>query len=721
MQTLIKITVSIIISLISAQLSAQTIINGIVTDVNKQPIKGANVYLEGTYDGTTSDDNGAFRFKTKEKGTQTLILSFLAYETETIVSDITTLKDLKVTLREDVNALDAVVLSAGTFSAGDNSKVSVLKPLDIVTTASALGDFVGALQTLPGTTTVAEDGRLFVRGGTAEETQIFIDGIRVFTPYTPTTNNAPTRGRYSPFLFDGISFSTGGYSAEYGQALSSVLLLNTINEPDQEKTDIGIMSLGGTLGNTQKWKNNSLSVNASYINLSPYVGLFPDRNDWKKPYETLSGETVLRHKTKNGLFKFYSAFDTTNFNLIQEDINLVNGLNFNLKNNNLYFNSSYKGTLNEVWSLNTGLSYTNGKTKLGIQDNKIEDREQSFHAKLKLKRRFSSRFKLNFGTEYFSTRFNENFENTFVETLDYGFNNNIAAAFIESDVFFSKKLALKVGLRAEYGVLFKETTVAPRLSLAYQTSSKSQMSFAYGDFYQNPTNEILKFNQELQAQHTTHYIFNYQYNNKGKIFRAEAYYKNYDNLVKYNTEQASFNSIYSNNGNGFAKGIDFFFRDSKSIKNIDYWFSYSFLDTKRDYQNFNTALQPSFANKHNVSMVGKYWVDKLKSQVGFSYGFASGRTYTNPNAQGLLNSKTKAYNNLSVNWAYLMSQQKILYFSINNVLGFKNINSYQYTNTPDLNGVFNRRALRPAADQFFFVGFFWTISEKGTDNQLDNL
>ncbi|MCH4565681.1 Plug domain-containing protein, partial [Halomonas sp. EGI 63088] len=170
--------------------------------------------------------------------------------------------------------LTGVVLSAGTFEAGDNSKVSVLKPLDVVTTASALGDFVGALQTLPGTSTVAEDGRLFVRGGEAEETQIFIDGIRVFTPFTPTPNNVPTRGRYSPFLFKGITFSTGGYSAEYGQALSSVLLLNSVDQPDQEKTDISIMTLGGGVGNTQMWGENSLSINASYINLGPYFSLF---------------------------------------------------------------------------------------------------------------------------------------------------------------------------------------------------------------------------------------------------------------------------------------------------------------------------------------------------------------------------------------------------------------------------------------------------------------
>ena len=63
----------------------------------------------------------------------------------------------------------------------------------------------------------------------------------------------------------------------------------------------------------------------------------------------------------------------------------------------------------------------------------------------------------------------------------------------------------------------------------------------------------------------------------------------------------------------------------------------------------------------------------------------------------------------------------ILYASINNVLGFDNVNGYQYSRTPDVNSNFNRRALLPAADQFFFLGFFWTISDNGVENQLDNL
>ncbi|WP_452229329.1 TonB-dependent receptor [Lacinutrix sp. MEBiC02404] len=706
--------------LFSCSLAAQTI-SGIVTDAKNNPIVQANVYLEGTYDGGTTNGKGEFSFKTEETGTQNLIVSFVGFETYTMLGDISYMKDLKIALREDINSLDTVILSAGTFSAGDNSKVNVLKPLDVVTTASALGDFVGALQTLPGTTTVAEDGRLFVRGGEAEETQIFIDGIKVFTPYSPTTNNTPTRGRYSPFLFDGITFSTGGYSAEYGQALSSVLLLNTTGEPDQEKTDIGIMTLGGSLGNTQKWKNNSLSVNASYINLAPYNAVFNSRNDWKKPAEFASGEAVFRQKVNNGMLKLYTAFESTNFELTQEDINASEGVHFKLKNNNLYFNGSYKGMLSDSWTLETGMSYTLANDKINIDDAAIKDTQNSFHGKVKLKHRFNNRFKLNFGAEYLATNFNEGYQDTFTPSVDYGFNNNISAAFTEADIFFSRKLALKAGLRLEHSALFDEVTLSPRVSMAYKTSAKSQVSLAYGDFYQNPNSSILKFEQDLQAQQTSHYILNYQYNGKKQLFRAEAYYKDYDQLVKYDSNFASFDSNYNNKGYGFAKGIDLFWRDSNSIKNVDYWVSYSFLDSERNYLNYSKSAQPNFANTHNLSVVGKYWIDNWRSQVGMSYSLASGRTYSNPNTTGFLDQKTKAYNSLSINWAYLISPQKILYLSVNNALGFKNVNGYQFANTPDINGNFASRSLRPATDQFFFVGFFWTISEKGTDNQLDNL
>lgn len=712
--------ITFILVLFPSLFFAQTTVSGTVIDNKGIPVEGANVYIEGSYDGSTSDENGEFSFETFETGTQTLTVSYVSFEASKLTVDVSKMKNLKIQLRDDVNSLETVTISAGSFSAGDNSKVSVLKPLDIVTTAGAIGDIVGAFQTLPGTTTVAEDGRLFVRGGDAGETQIIIDGIRVFTPYSPTANNVPTRGRYSPFLFDGITFSTGGYSAEYGQALSSVLLLNTIDEPSQEKTDIGIMSVGGSLGHTKKWNNSSLSVNASYINLAPYTAILPDRNDWKKPFETASGEAVFRQKIGDGLLKIYSAFDTSNFELTQEDINNPEGARFKLNNQNFYTNLSYSERLENDWTIFGGGSYTFGNTKVGIDEANIKDVENSAHFKLKLNKRFSNHFKLNFGAEQFVTDFNETYDDPNF-AVNLGFNNNISAAFTEADIIFSRKLALKVGVRGEYSELFKEFTVSPRISFAYKTGKKSQLSLAYGDFFQQPDNEVLKFTNDLEARHTQHYIMNYQYSANNRIFRAEIYRKQYSNLVTYNDELPDVNSIFLNNGDGYAQGLDLFWRDNETIKNVDYWVSYSYLDTERKYKNYPIVATPNFANTHNLSVVAKYWIDDWKSQVGFSYQYGSGRTYTDLNTPGFLQNKTKSYNSISLNWAYLISQQKILYVSVNNVFAFKNVNGYQYANTPNANGNFARRELLPAADQFFFVGFFWTISDDKSDNQLDNL
>lgn len=702
---------------------AQTTVSGTVTDAKNNPVEGANVYIEGTYDGASSDNKGNFSFETLEGGTQTLVVSMLSYEPHYEVGDVSYFKDLKIKLVESINSLSGVTLTAGTFEAGDNSKVSVLKPLDIVTTAGAAGDFVAALQTLPGTTTVNEDGRLFVRGGTAGETQVFIDGLRVFQPFSATANNIPTRGRFSPFLFKGITFSTGGYSAEYGQALSSVLLLNTTDVPVQEKTDISIMSVGGGVGHTEIWGDQSLSVNTSYINLAPYEALIPSTQGvrWNSPYESISGEAVFRSKGERSMFKLYTGFNQADLDIEQEDINYADLVRFQLTNNNLYFNSSYKYFFENDWSLVSGASISWDVNDIGFEENRIDTKEKASHIKVKARKNFSSRFDLSFGTEFFVSDFNETYTDMENATFTSGYDGQLWATFAESDIFLSNRFAMKLGVRGEHSTLLDDFKLSPRVSLAYKPGENGQFSLAYGDFYQRPISDVVKFDEDVQFEKASHYILNYQYVANGRTFRAEAYYKDYDGLIKYDTEMPQFNSNFENTGSGYASGLDVFWRDNKSIEYLDYWVSYSYLDTERDYQNFMERATPNFAPKHNLSVVTKYWVDKLRSQVGLTYSYGSGRPYDNPNTPEFMAEKTKPFNNLSFNWAYLIDQQKILYFSVSNILGFNNVNNYQYADTPNMDGVFDRRTITPAADSFFFVGFFWTISSDKKSNQLDNL
>lgn len=710
-----------VLFLIAFNGNAQQIISGTVLDEKGKSIAGANVFIEGSYDGASSDETGKFSFTTSEKGNKILVISFLTYETLKVSIDVANCQNKSFKLKESVNTLDAVIVTAGTFDAGDKARVSVLKPLDIVTTAGAMGDIVSALQTLPGTQTVGEDGRLFVRGGEADETQTFVDGIRVAQPYGATTANVPTRGRFSPFLFSGMSFSTGGYSAEYGEALSSVLLLNTQDEATEEKTDISLMTVGLGLANTQKWKNNSISFNTAYINLEPYQKVFPQRADWNKPYQGLSGETVYRHSFTNGMFKLYAAFDASRFDINSESINNPDKIRVDLKNNNFYLNSSYKGNFGSQWQLFTGLSYGYSQNKIGIDLDKVSNLEHSSHLKLKLKKSFSDRVKLSFGGDYFITKFDEDFKQYQGNIFNSGYDANIAAFFTEADVFFSKKFAVKLGARLSNNDLLNETVVSPRASLAYKVSQNGQFSFAYGSFTQAPRQDYLKYADYLNSEKAQHYILNYQFSKDKRTFRAEIYLKEYSDLVKYDTQTSQFGADFENTGTGYARGLDVFWRDNKTIKNVEYWVSYSYIDTQRDYKNYPAEVTPSFVANHSLSVVSKWWINKWKSQLSITNSFSSGRPFNNPNESEFMNGRTKGYNNLSLGWAYLMSQQKILYFSVSNVLGTANVFGYEYANSPDTNGNFARRTIRPTADQFFFVGFFWTISENKKDNQLDNL
>ena len=154
---------------------SQNIISGTVIDAKKRPVLGANIFIEGTYDGATSAENGSFLFSTSAVGTVQLQISSLLFENVSVAVDVAKCTNKIFILKESVTTIDAVVISAGTMNTGEKSRVSMLKSLDIVTTAGSNANIVAALQTLPGTNNVGEDGRLFVRGGEADETQTYVD------------------------------------------------------------------------------------------------------------------------------------------------------------------------------------------------------------------------------------------------------------------------------------------------------------------------------------------------------------------------------------------------------------------------------------------------------------------------------------------------------------------------------------------------------------------
>lgn len=699
--------------------SAQIEISGQVLNESDTPILGANVFLEGSYDGATTDDHGKFSFEVNESPDgKVLVIKYLGFDSIRMVLQQGQTTGLQIVMRELPGALNAVIINAGSFSAGEDTKATVLKPLDIVTTAGAAGDVFGALQTLPGASPNPEDGRLFVRGGDARETSIFIDGIKVFTPFTASVGNVPVRGRFSPFLFDGVTFSTGGFSAEYGNTLSGVVLLETTDVPDEEKTELSIMTVGGSVGHTEIFEKSSISGTVAYTNLDPYMELVPQNNRFTRAIQAVSGETVYRHKVNNGLIKGYAAFSYGALGILQDDLDSGENFEVSQDNRNFYTNLTIEKELGKDWDLDSGMSFSNDHTDVSFATSQIESLDTDLHAKLKFSKRHDNYFLTSYGVEQYLHGFQQTFQDTDLENqndIRYG-NSGI---FSEAQLFINKDFAIKGGMRADWYSNSGSAVFSPRLSAAYQFSKSWQTSVAFGYFAQNIRDEVLQYNSSLRPSSTTQSLINVLYNSDDRMLRAEFYHKDYDALVTYDGMLGFPETRYMNSGDGYATGLDLFWRDEKSIDNLDYWVSYSYVDTQRLQNRFRESATPPYVTDHTFSVVGKYWIDSLRSQAGLSFSFASGRPYDNPASQNFLGERTKSFQSLNLNWAYLIDDQKILYASATNVLGRKNIFGYRYSSTPDMAGNFSRQPILPAADQFFFVGFFWTIG--GTDNQLDNL
>ncbi|WP_170172585.1 TonB-dependent receptor [Hymenobacter rigui] len=700
---------------------AQTVsrLHGTVRDERNQPLPGVNVFVPGTFDGAATDSLGAFRFETSQTGAATLQLSLLGFQTLTVPLSLPAGPEpLRLVLRTDHHQLGGVTITAGAFEASDEKRSAVLRPLDIVTTAGALGDVAGALNTLPGTTRVGDEGKLFVRGGAAGETKTYLDGLPVQTPYGGTVPSVPARGRFSPFLFKGTVFSTGGYSAEYGQALSAVVLLNTTDLAPETQTGVSLMSVGGSLSRVQRWERTSLAVTADYTNLQPYYGLVPQSFGWQQAPQALGSSVSLRHRTgQAGMLKLYGVWQQQRLALRQPDATLTTEQTVGLRNGNGYLNASFRSPLRRGWSLNTGAALTRDDNQVRPDDARLRELEESAVARLVLTNDSAgSRWSLKLGTELLAQHYRRTYQSAAgAPAWQAGrFREQRAATFAEADINLTDRVVARVGGRAEYSRVLGEWNAAPRLALAWQAGAYGTVSGAYGLFYQTPANDLLRVSRQLRFERARHALLSYQYSHDNRTLRLEAYHKTYRHLTVFDASQPLNPQAYQSTGTGYARGLDVYWRDRKTLKNTDYWVSYGLLDTRRQARQDPVLAVPTFAARHNLSLVGKYWIARAHTQVGFTASYGSPRRYHNPAQPGYNQGRLPSYQDVSLNVSYLTrlrGQYTIVYASVSNVLGRNNVYGYRYATQPATDGTLGRTAVTPAAPRMLFLGVFISINK----------
>ena len=732
----------------SISLFAQVTISGKVKDNKGKPLQGASVALKDSYDGTVVDSLGNYKFTTTEKGDQVLSITMSGYKTfEQKITIAQSSIVIETSLKEELNELKAVTVTAGAFAAGDAKKAAtVLTPLDIVTVAGSNGDVSSAVKTLPGAQQIGEQEGLFVRGGTGAETKQFIDGTLVNNPYYTSVPDLASRGRFSPFLFKGTVFTTGGYSALYGEALSSALILESIDLPEKSAANLFVSPIvvGGGYQNLAKSKKWSWGADYGYVNLIAYFNLVKQTPDYFRMPEFHNADANFRIKTKSGgIIKYYTTFSKSNLGLRRPDVDSMDLKDATgVKNFNWYNNLSWRENLGKGWRMNLGASYSTNRDDIEqqLQDhNNVQVHLPDYWAQYKnftmhnvqdlsqlravFEKRIAGISTLRFGSEYWYAVNSNKYNDTSSRLVD-----NFQSVFAETELHITNDLAAQIGGRFEHSSLLNKSNFAPRISFAYKVGKDAQMSAAYGIFYQKPENQQLFFTTNLGYTKATHYIINYQKSTPLRIFRVEAFYKKYDDLIKSYPVNYNFYN-YNNYGSGYAKGIEFFWRDKQTIKNFDYWISYSYLDTKRNYLNYPQELQPDFAANHTVSVVTKRFFTKIKTGFNLTYSWASGRPYYNFLYNGAGNKfeiadqgKTKDYNNLgfSVNYVPSLGKQNaklfwVLIASVTNVLGYNAVYGYNYS----YNGL-NQVPIEPPAKRFYFIGAFFSWGVDRTQDAINN-
>ena len=719
-------------------LIAQITISGKVLGRNNKPLKDVSVTLKDTYDGATTDETGNYKFETSEKGSQTLIFShpkFIEIEKSIQIEDKNLI--LNAELKESVSEIDAVVISAGSIEASDKKRATtLLTPIDVYTTAGANGQISSALETLPGVQKVGESEGLFVRGGTGTETKFFMDGNLVNNYFGNSVPGIKAMDRLNTSLFKGNVFSSGGYSAVYGQALSGVLALESIDLPERNAADFGISPIfaSGGIQRVNQEKTHSYGISLGYSNLELMQKILKFNTDFEKAPQSFGGNGNFRIKTSRGGFiKYYGSYDTSSMKLSSPNLDDENSSDkINQNGKNTFHSLSYREKFGR-YTLNLGSSYTFNQNILHFSNvdqngsspfnNDIDSKGNYFNAKALIERKLFKISAIRAGIELNTTK-----EETWVSIAQkkYEFRDDITSLFAETDLGISNDLSLKIGARAENSSSINRWNFSPRFAMAYRISKEWTSSLAYGTFFQNPESRFFTENYQPNYQRADHYIFQVQRAADGRSLRLETYYKKYQDLIKTTTDFYRPIAL-NNNGSGYAKGVELFWRDKKSLKNIDYWVSYSYLDSKRDYLNYTESLFPNFAAKHTLSVVAKKFVTNWKTGFNISYNYNSGRPYYNfvtENGNTVLKNQgfVKDYQAVNFSLNYLPNLGKkdaraftVLVLSINNVLGTKNEFGYNFSS----NGL-KSRAIVPPTNTFVFIGAFISFGTDRTQEAINN-
>ena len=657
----------IILTFSSIELIAQTgTVRGFVyEETSGEPAMFSNVVLEGTKIGGVTDANGFFNLSKVPAGQYKLVVTYIGFESKEEIIEVKADKILnnKFYLSESSIQLNTVQLSAERQEAKTSVNTSVIKltskSLKRLPSIGGDPDIAQYLQVLPGVVfTGDQGGQLYIRGGAPIHNVVLLDGMILYNAFHSI-------GLFSVFDTDVIKTAdvyTGGFNAEYGGRISSVVDIKTRDGNKKRLAGkVSASTFGSKLlleGPLFKQKENGssssfiLSTKTSYLDKTS-KSLYTYISDEGLPYSFLDiygkasftgsngskfnvfgfnyGDDVLYSSLVNYSWNSYGF--GSNFILIPSGASMLVEGNFSFSNYDTeQTNVGAKPKLSSIGGFNSGLDFTyflegESQIKYGIEV-------------------------LGFGNTL-------NFYTPSNILVDHNDNTTEFAGFVKYK-HVGTRLLLEPSVRYHSYTSLGESSFEPRLGLKYNLTENLRFKSAGGVFSQNliavnTGREVVNLFQgfissttnlpeELNGEDRTSFLqraqhaivgLEYDINDKWTV-NVEAYVKDFNQLINLNR-----NKLYEDDENNFdiddelkkdfivetglAKGLDFLFKYNDQRTSL--WMVYSLGKVTRT-DAFGTYL-PHYNRTHNLNFVGSYVFGKDKSWTfDARWNFGSGFPFT---------------------------------------------------------------------------------------------
>ena len=682
------------ISISNFALSQNVKVYGTITNVlNNDPIPFANIVVEGTMIGTTSDIDGNYEILNLQAGAYNFKCSYIGFNTD-IQSEIkvSSNKNLRLDffLSENSEVLSEVKVKGNTFNKTKASPVSLrtINASEISKSPGGNRDISKVISNLPGVSSSSSfRNDIIIRGGAPSENRFFLDGIEIQTinHFSTQGSSGGPVGILNVNFIREVDLYTGAFPANRGNALSSVMELKQIEGNDEEISGsftVGSSDAGLTL-NTPISKKSTLllSVRRSYLQFlfkALKLPFLPTYNDMQFKY-------TYKPNNKNQ-FNFLGIAAIDDFTLNpginegEKDSMQLAQNNYNL--NNLVINNQWNYTAGGTWRhffSNSNLFFVMSRSHLNntalkyldyadVTSQKILDyKSEEIENKTRLEYNFErNEYTINVGANLEDATYlnntKQNFtvgDSIFTGIVNADLNFLKYGAFTQiGKTYFSNKLVASFGLRID-GNSFTESkntpNLSPRLSLAFNLNEKISLNSNIGRFYQLPTYTILGFeddgkylNKDASYISCDHLVVGIEYNpsSYSKI-TLESFYKSYANYPFSVLDSISLanlggdfgvigNEDISSISKGNSYGVELLAQQKMSssiygILSVTYYRS-RFEDKK------GNLVASTWDNRFILNMTaGKKF--KRNIELGLKYRYSGGAPYT---PIDLINSSNKA-------------------------------------------------------------------------------